>query len=161
MSYPDYELYEMTTIGQAQAKVKGKKYLVSVHYDSKRIGRPYFRFYDSPRYSIEAKVARISFIEPVYENHPDGGNEQFKLNNKQKKILIKYMNSPAKGLYVGFTNWQKSIILFNSEAVDAEFNWSIVTKEYKEENKAKFSKGKWKNALPIDLDMPDYMLLPE
>lgn len=161
----DSPLYEMASLGKARLKSKGKSWFVAVHYDPDRRGDPYFRFYSTPQYSKNAPAARISFIEARYIIHPKADNKHFNLDPKQKKALMKFMNSKStKNGYEGYTNWQTAIMKFNDEAVQDKpgyLKWQQCTRAFMEANKRLFSRGQLKNALPIDLPMPDYTQLPE
>lgn len=161
----DSLLYEMASIGQAQLKSKGKKYFVAVHYDPNRIGDPYFRFYKTSSFQKNAQCARISFFEAKYVIHPDASNKHFNLDSKQKKSLIKFMNSASsKNDYEQYTNWQTAIMKYNDEAVMEKPNglkWQQCTQAFMKANKRMFSRGQLRNVLPIDLPMPDYGQLPE
>lgn len=77
--------------------------------------------------------ARISFTSPEYIIHYKS-SKQFKLDNKQKKSLIKLLNKKHES---GYTNWQVLIIRFN-EAILAS------------------SKDNSKYKLSLDLPIPDY-----
>lgn len=161
----DSLLYEMTSIGRAQLKPKGKKWFMSVHYDPQRRSDPYFMFYDAPTFQRNAPCARIAFREPRYIVRPDNSNKHFNLSSIEKKALVRFMNSPSDdGRYEGLTNWEMSIMLYNREAVQdklSNLKRSQCTRAFMEANKCMFSRGQLRNFLPIDLPMPDYTQLPE
>ena len=58
-----------------------------------RIGDSYFKLYDSNSLRTATKVARIKFTEPKYVIHKDeNGLQPWIFNNREKKLLIEYVN---------------------------------------------------------------------
>lgn len=157
----DFLFLEMASAGYAQEKIKGKKYLVGVDSDPKRIGNQYFKFYDSMSQDSSERVARISFLNPEYVYH-GGYPRAFNLGRREKKALMKFLTSPSKKKqFKGFSGWQVLIYLYNEEATNAEYDWATYTTDFIK-NHPEIRKKKWfKTALPFDLKMPDYTSLPE
>ena len=89
----------------------------SVYYvnpDSNRVGDPYFKVYDSTSVTKSRRVARISFLEPVYIIHSDeGGKEPWILNSSEKKSLMKFLDKPSK--FSGLSNFQYTMYQWNNE----------------------------------------------
>lgn len=141
-------LEEMATI------YKSKEYsiLIAVTPDSGRAGNPYFKFLNNSNYLNADKIIRILFHKPDYIVHTDG-KELWKLNNKDKKLLIKILNQHSKK-YKEYTNWQA-----------AKFDWNC---EYLEEmlDIDEYFKGTYDEEydtdpgyIRSDLEMPNYMNL--
>lgn len=141
-------LEEMATI------YKSKEYgvLVAVNPDSRRIGIPYFKFYNNSNYNKADSIIRILFTKPDYIIHKDG-KKLWKLNSSDKKLLMEIMNEESKQ-YKGFSNWEA-----------AKFNWNY---EYLEEmiDIEEYFYGdcdeKYSDTvgyIKSDLEMPDYTKL--
>ena len=110
----------------------------------------YFKYLNGPSYNKAEKVARISLLKPQYLQHNNtDGKKDWILTNKEKKELIQLMNQPNKK-YANCTNWQATIITYNEDNFEIDFD-EIIADSY---NKKKFP-----NAIPIDYPMPDYMQL--
>lgn len=138
-------LEEMATI------YKSKEYgvCVAVNPDSGRSGNPYFKFFNNSDFRKATKIIRILFKKPDYVVHKDG-KQLWKLNTKEKKLLIEILNTESKQ-YKGYTNWEA-----------AKFNWNY---EYMEEllDIEEYYAGNYdelyKNNpgyVPSTLKMPDY-----
>ena len=155
MMVRDFLLCEMALLGQAQQKEKGKKWEVSLDSNQTRLGEPYFKFYNAFTYRKATKVARISFLEPRYVIHR-GYPFHFKLDAVQKQALMKFLTAPAKGLFPdSFTNWQAALVTYNVQNIDYQFRqWYDF-----DANELRKARGRMRFALPIDLPMPNYLLL--
>lgn len=143
-------LDEMATI------YKSQQYgvLVSVNPDSNRNGNPYFKFYNSSNYSKATKIVRIAFKSTDYIVHANSdGKKLWKLNNKEKSLLIAIMksNSPS---YSNRTVWDAAKYTWNLEYLEELINIdNYFNGDYDE--KYKDDAG----YIPHDLDMPDYTKL--
>ena len=128
---------------------KDSKQLCQVNPDRGRKGLEYFKLYNSDSYDTSNSIARISFREPKYINHKNSdGKENWILNSKQKKALVKALNLPSKK-YKGYNNYQTAIIDFNNEkGLDIDLTEENLVDDLK-----------YPDYLPIDLPMPDYMKL--
>lgn len=127
---------------------------IVVNPNSSRNGPTYFQVYDHVNYRQATKCARISFLSPKYVIHA-GEKRGWKFsNNKEKKLLINFLNSKRRGkkdTEFTMTNWQYAIALWNVEMGfidDAEEAWAY-TMENTNPHDGDFP-------LPIDLPMPDY-----
>jgi hypothetical protein len=138
-------LDEMATI------YKNKEYgvLVAVNPDSRRIGIPYFKFYNNSNYNKADSVIRILFTEPDYIVHKDG-KKLWNLNSSDKRLLMQILQEESKQ-YKGITNWDA-----------AKFNWNY---EYLEEmlDFEKYFDGEYDKQykdvvgyIKSDLEIPDY-----
>ena len=139
-------LEEMATI------YKSKEYgiLVAVNPDSHRSGNPYFKFFNSHDFFKATKVIRILFKEPDYVVHKDG-KELWKLNNKEKKLLVKILNEQSKS-HKGYTNWQAAKYDWNSEYLEEMLDIEeYFTGDY--DNEYKDNTG----YVPATLSMPNYL----
>ena len=141
-------LEEMATIYKSKEYGIG----VSVNPDSHRIGNPYFKFYNNPKYASATKIIRIFFKQPGYTVHKDG-KKLWKLNGDQKKLLIKILREESEQ-YDGYTNWDI-----------AKYDWNC---EYLEEqlNMKRYFNGEYDEIysdndgyVPSTLRMPDYSKL--
>jgi hypothetical protein len=105
-------LEEMSTIYKSKEYGIG----VSVNPDSKRSGNPYFKFYNSSDYLSATKIIRIMFNKPDYIIH-NNGKELWKLNSKEKKLLMDVLHMPSKR-YRGRTNWEAAKFDWNYEYLE-------------------------------------------
>lgn len=147
-------MYEMATV------TYGNKQYISVNPDSSRgwYNEEYFKVYNSENYRAATGIARIKFRDASYTTHSNSdGKENWKLNSKDKKQLIKLLQSPSKKVK-GITNWQYAILQFNLEAY-ADANWDECLLLTIEEQSGINNKNPKKYWLPIDLPMPNYMEL--
>lgn len=112
----------------------------------------YFKYYDSFSYRKADKIARISLRNPLYLSHRNSdGKDNWILTDKEKRELVKLMNSPSESRE-GFTNWQATLIQYNLD------NFYIQPRQTIE---GTFDKKKYPNAYSIDTPMPDYTKLKE
>lgn len=110
----------------------------------------YFKYLDSFSYRKANSIARISLREPKYIIHKNiDGKSNWKLNNKEKKELIKLMNEPSES-YEGLTNWQTTLVQYNFDNFYIPPIQTI---------KGTFDKEKYPNAFDINYRMPDYSIL--
>lgn len=143
-----YELDAMATIYWDK---KGR-FCISVNPNPNRIGDEYFKLFNSSSVRTATKVARISFKAAKYIHHTNSdGKDDWILNSKEKKYLVKALQKQAKMPYAQYTNWQKAILLFNEE------------KHLDQEKTLKnlLPKPKYPKYLPFNLEMPDYTKLEE
>lgn len=103
---------------------------VQVNPDHNRLEDPYFKVYNNARFESSDKVARISFLEPIYIVHAEryncGRNNWF-LNSKEKKRLIDFLIQEHSHHDTVMTTYQFSILMFNSERFSMSFEESIKT----------------------------------
>lgn len=141
-------LNEMATV----FKNKEQNVSIIVNPDSSRSGNPYFKFVNNSNFRNADKLIRIMFNKPDYVIHHDG-KDLWKLNSKEKKLLITIMNKESSK-YKGCTNWQA-----------AKFDWNY---EYFEEDWDidDYFAGKYDNEFGSEpgyvsstLSMPDYLQL--
>ena len=147
-------LIEHENLNEMATVFKNKKQNVSiiVNPDSNRSGNPYFKFVNNSNFRNADKLIRIMFNKPDYVIHHDG-KDLWKLNSKEKKLLITIMNKESSK-YKGYTNWQA-----------AKFDWNY---EYFEEDWDidDYFAGKYDNKFGSEsgyvsstLSMPDYLQL--
>ena len=96
----------------------------------------YFKVFNNTQYDSASKITRIRFKSPTYIIHL---NQVWDLNNKEKKILIRILNSRYTG--VKFDNDQTVATVW--DALIRDFNSQVKQRDY----------------LPLDLKMPDYRKL--
>ena len=150
----DEFLLEMAVVGQIRDKSRRFKYNVIVDSESDRVGEPYFKLFDKPN-RIEAKQSlRVSFKEPKAIYHSDG-YKPIPITKKLGEFINDFMRKPNKQ-FPEYTNWQFSIIMFNSQSgrVPSNTQFSKLTQKVIDRNPQKY-----KFCIPIDLPMPDYTLL--
>lgn len=142
---PQEYLEAMATVGRETSLPM----LVVVNPDSNRVGDEYFKVFDSDNFFSAKKVARILFREAKYISHRDT-KERWVLNSKEKKVLVKFLQSKSTKLGLrNYTNWQVAILQFNEEkGLDQNKTLENVRKRLK-----------YPKYLPFDLEMPDYLLL--
>ena len=159
-------LTEMATVGWMQGRTRNQFYLIAVDSSPHYIGNPYFKVFGREDRLGKPSIARISFIEPRYIIHyKNNAARQFRLNSKMKRMLIDFMNDPCDDDGVeDLTNWQHAIIIYNREAIGKPLwktrQWKQFDTEYILTHKDEINGTKLQHALPIDLKMPDYRLLP-
>ncbi|MDE6539428.1 MAG: hypothetical protein K2K66_04495 [Ruminococcus sp.] len=101
----DIEEGEILTEFATVARDYNLNVLLAVNPDKNRNLKDmeYFKFYNDTRPDKAPKIARIKFRSPEYViHHNNGGKENWFLNSKEKKMLIKLLNSPCKN-HTGFT----------------------------------------------------------
>lgn len=109
----------------------------------------YFKLYNDTKPNIATKIARIKFRSPEYViHHNNGGKENWFLNSKEKKMLIKLLNSPCEN-HTGFIIWQALILNFNNET-------GLDYPETKRNKQLSRFAMPYPDYLPIDLKIPDY-----
>lgn len=141
--------YEIDAMATIYRDTKGR-FSIAVNPDPNRTGDEYFKLYNNAKKFAATKVARILFRKAEYVYHTNSdGKEDWILNAKEKKYLVKALQKQAKMPYEKYTNWQKAILLFNDE------------KDLDQEKTLKnlLPKPKYKNYLPFNLPMPDYTKL--
>lgn len=147
----DY-LYEFASIA------KGNNNFIAVNPDPSRgwYGEEYFKVYNNDNARKADKVIRIKFrsAEYVYHKNSDG-KKDWNLNSKEKKTLIKLLQTPSK--FDNLSNWQYAILQFNLEAFDISYKDCL--KLTMEEQSKMDENNPRKYYLPIDLAMPDYTKL--
>lgn len=122
----DAEVLNETNVAYSQKY----NYSLAVSYDTHRPnGEAYFKFCIGNTYDNSEFVDRISFFEPKYFIHGKGTGKYFKLNRKQKEILIEMLNSKHKKYG---TVWRALICIHNERTNNNPH-------------------------VPEDLEIPDYM----
>ena len=153
----DFLLTEMATVGQVRLDAYGKTCKLGVDGNFTRRGEPYFKYYNSSSPKTATGVARISFLAPRYIIH-SGYPLCFKLTREHKEALLRFLHEePIRTRFAGMTNWQLAITFYNEENYsELGIDWDTFTKEeqatYGKNSLARF-------ALPVDLPMPNYLLL--
>jgi hypothetical protein len=110
-------------------------------------GKQYFKFYNHQDYKRATKIARIRFDEPEYIIHGNfDGKENWNLNSKERKVLIKELKKYSFTLESYRLNYFQFLI--------CQYNLQAYGVSYLDTVNKKNKKG-----LPIDLEMPDYMKL--
>lgn len=145
----DY-LYEMSGI-------YNDKIYVGVNPDSKKdwFKNEYFNVFNNPSYRKAELAARIEFRVANYL--PNNETKQnWILNDADKQVLISFLKSSSVN-FPNITNWQECILYFNQQAFNISYPESMgLTKDIQ---KQLSGNDKRKQALPIDLEMPDYKKL--
>lgn len=79
--------------------------------------KPYFTLYNHWRRGLATKCARISFLEPKYELGSSYNKSVWFLDDKEKKMLMKFLKTKSKSIFSGncINNWMKVIGAFNNE----------------------------------------------
>lgn len=115
----DY-LYEFASIAN------GNNNFIAVNADPSRgwHGEEYFKVYNNDNARKADKVIRIKFrsAEYVYHKNSDG-KKDWNLNSKEKKSLIKLLQTPSK--FDNLSNWQYAILQFNLEAFDISLKEAV------------------------------------
>lgn len=110
----------------------------------------YFKYFNSFSYRKADKVARISLVKPEYLEHKNyDGKETWKLNSKEKKDLIDFMNKESK-VHKNLTNWQVTLVQYNFD------NYYI---DPQDTINSTFNLADYPDAFSINHKMPDYMKL--
>lgn len=150
MQFKDFlEIDEMSTVSRST------NMFIAVNPDNHRVGDEYFKLYNASILNNADKVIRIQFRKPRYVFHKNTGFEDWFLTKSEKRALIRFLNTKesmydADGFMHEITIFQKAIILHNyerglgnnvSEALSL-----LLENEYNE-------------YMPLNLKMPDYMLL--
>lgn len=108
----------------------------------------YFKYCNTKGFKTDSAIARISLLKPeYYHNHKDNHPELL-LTSKAKRELIEKLKMPSKK-YKGLTVFQSVIVDFNIEKYNVYFDETKEIKDYV-----------FGNPLPLDLEIPDYTLLP-
>ena len=95
---------------------------LGVYPDRGRIGNPYFKFYNSTNYENATKIIRITFNQVDYVVHKNsGGADLWKLNHKNKKLLMKLLKRPSK-TRKDLDNWTLLKYHWNDESLPDEFD---------------------------------------
>ena len=125
---------------------------IGVYPDSGRIGNPYFKFYNSTNYDKATKVVRITFNQVDYIVHKNNnGADLWKLNHKDKKLLMKLLKRPSK-TRKDLDNWTLLKYHWNDESLPDEFDLDdYVSGMYDEQ----YSDNT--NYVASYIDIPDYM----
>ena len=109
----------------------------------------YFKYYNGAIYGKADRCARISMIEPKYEQHrPYKGKQNWTLTEKEKRELCQLMEEHNKKY--NCTNWQATLITYNED------NFGI---DYEATLNSTFSKEEFPEAFDINTPMPDYTKL--
>lgn len=117
----------------------------------------YFKLYNSYSNVKADKVARISLLNAKYLNHRnEDGKENWILNNKEKKELIKILKDESE-YENNITNWELTILTYNRDNFHISMGKYVTNNMSKEEYENIVSKTK--GALSLNLPMPDYMRL--
>lgn len=149
--YGDREIDAMATV----ARDLTAGIIIQVNPVGYRIGNEYFKVFLGKGYRASNKLARISFWKPSYiTGHTNYGKEVWVLNAQEKKALVRLLKAKSNTLSVDgsfvYTNWQKTIALFNEELdftyADTEANL-MGTPNYNN------------RYLPFNLPMPNYLEL--
>jgi hypothetical protein len=137
---PDGELqiseFNMFTCGAGWDKQRNMHVRAYIDIGPKK--KAYFVVFNHWRPGLAAKCARISFLEPKYELGGSYNKAVWFLNEREKKDLYDYLNSPTENPMTDIHNtWQRVISAFNNEVQGDDDN----------------------RMLPYDLSMPDYRRL--
>ena len=147
-------LDEMATI---IADTKDGGMCIVVNANETRKGMPYFKVVNHNSFRKAEKIARISFLKPEYIIHKNrDGKTNWVLNNQEKRHMIELLHQKSTNIFRDgkrMSNWEKAIAQYNME------NSLINNIEKAEDKKLKDTKDFEKEALPIDLPIPDYMKL--
>ena len=140
-------IFEMSTVHID----KTDNLLIAVFPNINRKGsEPYFKILDSYSYQKAKKMARIAFKEPRYIHRKDSdGKIDWKLDSKEKKMLVRHLNSESNMFGEKYNVWQQAIILFN---LNLQFSMKDILINT-------INNHIYKEALPIDLPIPDYTKL--
>ena len=116
-----------------------------------RIGDSYFKLYDSNSLRTATKVARIKFTEPKYVIHKDeNGLQPWIFNNREKKLLIEYLNLKENFYNRELTYFQIAIVKHNFESGLGNSEFDCLNKTIELKNN---------KYLRLDLQIPNYLLL--
>lgn len=141
-------IYEMATVHRDT----NENISVAVNPDSKKVGDPYFKFYNSVDFNKSTAVIRIMFNSADYTYHTDG-KKLWKLNSKEKKLLVKTLKSESKKYRpFGFTVWDAAKFDWNYEYLQIDIEpEGYISGEYDETFKNNPS------YVPSTLKMPNYL----
>lgn len=143
-------LYEMATVHRDETK----NISIAVNPDQKKVGDPYFKFYNNASYMKATAVIRIMFFRVAYMKHEDG-KELWELNSSEKKLLVKSLKSVSKKYKAfGFTVWDATKFDWNYEYL----GFDIESDEYLAGAYDDIYKDV-QSYVPSTLEMPDYTKL--
>lgn len=114
-------IYSMAQIGQNEKPA----FCIWVNPDQDRIGDPYFKMYDSQRYTTAKRSIRIGIKAPKLIYHKDGKGV-WAVTTSDMKYLDAFMSKKSRK-YLGYTNWESTIFDWNYEygfitpATDSEY----------------------------------------
>ena len=143
------EIDEISTVSRSS------NMFIAVNPDIHRVGDEYFKLYNANILNNADKVISIQFRKPRYVFHKNTGFEDWLLTKSEKRALICFLNTKENmydtdGLKHDITIFQKAIILHNYER--GLGNNTSETLSLMFENV-------YTEYMPLDLKMPDYMLL--
>ena len=150
MQFKDFlEFDEMSTVSRSS------NMFIAVNPDYHRVGDEYFKLYNANILNNADKVIRIQFRKPRYVFHKNTGFEDWILTKSEKRALICFLNTKefmydSDGLMHEITIFQKAIVLHNYERGLGN-NVS--------ETLSLMLENEYDEYMPLDLKMPDYMLL--
>ena len=124
---------------------------VTLDYGRNWYNIEYFKVYNSPSFSKATKVARIKFREPEYIHHK-GSKKNWNLNVSERKDLVEFLESKSTN-FKDYTVWQECIMYFNLQVYNIPYPESQVLCSADTED----PNNKYYRALPIDLEIPDYV----
>lgn len=115
----------------------------------------YFKYSPGKNWASVRKMARIGIYKSIYvEDHKGDGKIPYFLDSSEKKRLMKILQETPSDKYKGYNKWAELIFVFN-KCIQYDYDQS---KDFTYE---KYLKGKLpKNAIPVDLPIPDYTKLP-
>ncbi|MEI8198737.1 MAG: tyrosine-type recombinase/integrase [Eubacteriales bacterium] len=109
-------------------------------------GGEFFVIYDRPEKSLAKRASLISFRVPMYKDMAYGKYMKWVLSDEEKQKMVGLLKGDSQKRKWG-DNWSSAIINHNGvrglDSIDTMFN--------------KMDILPYKNYLPIDLPMPDYM----
>ena len=143
------EIDEMSTVSRSS------NMFIAVNPDIHRVGDEYFKLYNANILNNADKVIRIQFRKPRSIFHKNTGFEDWILTKSEKRALVHFLNTKetmydADGVMHEITIFQKAIILHNYErglGNNASETLSLLLENV------------YDDYMPLDLKMPDYMLL--
>ena len=150
MLFKDFlEIDEMSTVSRSS------NMFIAVNPDIHRVGDEYFKLYNASILNNADKVIRIQFRKPRYVFHKNTGFEDWILTKSEKRALVHFLNTKetmydSDGVKHEITIFQKAIILHNYErglGNNASETLSLLLENV------------YDDYMPLDLKMPDYMLL--
>ena len=90
-------------------------FLVGVYEDGSHIGEPYLKIYNSSKYSSSTHVTRLSMRDGHRIIHKNvDGRLEWDIDKKTLKALEAFLEKKSRQ-FVGYTNWQAMIYLWNYE----------------------------------------------
>ena len=150
MQFKDFlEIDEMSTVSRSS------NMFIAVNPDIHRVGDEYFKLYNANILNNADKVIRIQFRKPRYVFHKNIGFEDWILTKSEKRALIHFLNTKesmydSDGVKHEIAIFLKVIILHNYErglGNNTSETLSLMLENVYDEY------------MPLDLKMPDYMLL--